>query len=117
MGYACYFELTVIGADHDEVMTELEDITGFDFDERWSWREQDEHMMRLAKRYPDAVFMLLREGEEAGDVSQHYYKHGHEPVELEAELVFPDPPLWFAQAELARDQAKLGADVVEGEQG
>jgi hypothetical protein len=117
MGYACYFELTVIGADKDEVMTELEDITGFDFDDLYSWREQDDHMMRLAKRFPDAAFKLRREGEEAGDVSLHYYALGYASVEQQAELVFPDPPLWFAQAQLARDQAQHGAERVEGEQG
>ncbi len=119
MGYECRYDLTVLGADQGEVETELEDIAGFNpLSDSWTWREHDEHMLRLAKRFPEAVFTLNVDGEETGDVWRVFFKHGEKPVEQKAELVFREhPPLWVAQAQLARDQAEHGAERVEGEQG
>jgi hypothetical protein len=101
MGYYVRYRLDVIGADHGEVTTELEDIVGHDVLEepqsQWGL-ECNAHMLRLAQRFPDAVLILHAEGAESGDVARTYFKHGQKPVEQRAALVFPDPPPQWSQS-------------------
>lgn len=99
MGYSTSYELTAFGVERDEATTELEDIVGNDpLSDSCKWYEHDEDMLKLAKRFPDAVFMLSGEGEEAGDVWRAYYKHGEPVAVCQAELRFPEPPAWALAA-------------------
>lgn len=95
MAYNSNYRLDVIGADRNEATTELEDIVDYDpLETTCPWYEHDEHMQRLAKRFPSAVFVLHREGEESPDIERTYYRHGQEPVKVQPQLVWPEPPEW-----------------------
>jgi hypothetical protein len=49
------------------------DGTGGD---RCKWYEHHDQMLAISKKYPDALFTLSGEGEEAGDIWTKYYRAG-----------------------------------------
>ncbi len=40
------------------------------------WYDCDDDMLAVSKKYPDVLFVLSGEGEEAGDIWRTYYKDG-----------------------------------------
>ena len=68
-----------IGIDHDEVIRELVDLSGYEhlFDgDTHKWYEYDENMREISQKYPNLLFTLSGEGEESGDRWRAYYKAG-----------------------------------------
>lgn len=53
------------------------------------WYEVDEEMMRFSKRYPNWLFTMKGEGEEAGDLWVAYYQNG-KMQKAKAEIVYED---------------------------
>ena len=46
------------------------------FNDSCKWYEHNTDMMEISKKYPNVVFVLHGEGEEAGDLWNAYYKNG-----------------------------------------
>jgi len=68
-----------IGIDHDVVLQEIKDLSGYDdpFDsDIYKWYDHDEHMREISARYPTLLFTLHGEGEECGDLWCAYYQGG-----------------------------------------
>ena len=95
MGYYTRYSLSVVEGEFDGDPEEiLDDIHrkredyyqyGF-FEDEIKWYEHDGDMKEFSKMYPDVVFNLYGEGEEAGDIWSKYYKNGKYQV-AKAEIV------------------------------
>jgi hypothetical protein len=46
------------------------------FEDTVKWYEHEEDMKKLSLQFPDVLFTLSGEGEEAGDVWKKYFKNG-----------------------------------------
>lgn len=80
MGYSTRYELNVIGESdpeipHEVVIAKIVDYT-YLFEDACKWYDHDKDMREYSKKYPDLVFELSGEGEEAGDLWVKYYKDG-----------------------------------------
>jgi hypothetical protein len=63
-----------------------------DMEESSKWYEHEEDMKSVSKKFPDALFTLRGEGEEAGDVWVKYFRNGKMQVEkAEIKLAGFDP--------------------------
>jgi hypothetical protein len=84
MGYYTDFNLEVIGGHHEilaEIIESDEDtFYGLDKDgnsyDRVKWYDHEVDMKKVSKEYPELVFKLSGEGEEAGDLWIKYFKNG-----------------------------------------
>lgn len=85
MGYYTAHELEIISGDHHSIIEQLRqecENARFALDEDGNtqesckWYECDEEMKEFSKKYPDAIFVMSGEGEEAGDLWKTYYKNG-----------------------------------------
>ena len=68
-----------IGIDHDVVLQEIKDLSGYDdpFDsDIYKWYEYDENMREVSIKYPALLFTLHGEGEESSDLWCAYYQNG-----------------------------------------
>lgn len=55
----------------------IEGILNFNpFEESCKWYEHNADMLKVSKLYPETVFILSGEGEEAGDLWKTYYLNG-----------------------------------------
>lgn len=52
------------------------------------WYQHEEDMVRFSKEYPDTVFELTGEGEDAGDLWRKYFKNGKVQV-CDAIITYP----------------------------
>ena len=91
MGYYTVYELA--SSDNDimeEVKEKIVKMYGRSpFEDECKWYEHDEHMLEISKQYPNVVFELYGEGEEAGDLWKKYYKNGKRQY-CPAEVSFPE---------------------------
>lgn len=46
------------------------------FDDECNWYEHEEDMKNLSQQFPDVLFTLHGEGEEAGDLWNKYFRNG-----------------------------------------
>ncbi len=83
MGYNTNFDLNYKFdefIDDGELITNLNEITGYDWDYEFTingkWYDWKDDMLKLTKVYPDVLFVLTGEGEEAGDLWKAYFKNG-----------------------------------------
>ena len=44
--------------------------------EQVKWYDEEDDMIEFSKKFPDAEFIIHGEGEEQGDVWEHWYKNG-----------------------------------------
>lgn len=73
---------------HEEMEYALGKSFGED-EESCKWYSHQNDMRKLSERFPDAVFLLEGEGEEAGDIWKEYYKNG-KMQRSSARLVFDE---------------------------
>lgn len=107
MGYYTRFELTVSGetkvperlineaekygykispiVDHEEGISNLVGYYPFDGDVKWY--DHDKDMKKYSLQFPDIIFTLHGEGEDAGDLWVKYYKNG-KVQECKAKIIF-----------------------------
>ncbi len=102
MGYYSRFEITQPKnpvEDTEELFALLENISGgYTFDsegepeDNYKWYDYQKDMKSLSTSYPKTLFKVHREGEEAGDIEDTYYKNGKlvHTETLNKELPEPD---------------------------
>jgi len=82
VGYYTNYNLTIPeGVDEAAVLSRLVEISGYSelkdgCVSSIKWYEWWEDMKRLSLEYPNNVFELIGEGEEAGDLWKAYFKDG-----------------------------------------
>lgn len=88
MGYYTHYELEVHEGNLsiNEILTsdEASGFAGLDYaidengetQESVKWYDHEADMHFLSKEFPDIVFKLTGEGEEAGDIWRKYFKNG-----------------------------------------
>jgi hypothetical protein len=80
---------------HEEVLvTFLDTVTGYHWDRNFQlfdakWYDHHDHMLKISTDYPDLIFTLKGEGEEAGDLWKKYYKNG-KYQEARAQIVYEE---------------------------
>jgi hypothetical protein len=62
----------------------------------WKWYDCDADVAAWSKQLPDALFVLVGEGEEQGDTWRLYAKGG-EVERIVPEIVWPEPPEWAGE--------------------
>jgi hypothetical protein len=80
MGYQTNYNLKVT-PESDEVWSAIEENEEIsyavgEYKDSCKWYEHDSDMINFSKQFPDALFTLNGEGEEAGDIWITYYKNG-----------------------------------------
>jgi len=82
MGYYTDYKLKLdTNVDEDKIIETIEVISGYGFESGLSiygvkWYDALENMKSVSKLYPDVLFTLDGEGEEAGDIWTAYFKNG-----------------------------------------
>ena len=84
MGYYTTYELSILGSHYETLSKIIENDrdTFYAVDEcgepvdSVKWYDHERDMMRVSKDYPDLVFKLEGEGEEARDIWIKYFKNG-----------------------------------------
>jgi hypothetical protein len=100
MGYYTNYELKIVSnpnyVDESEIFSELETISGYGGFEHYDgslseakWYEHDSDMKTLSKKYPEILFQLDGEGEEAGDIWRSFFKNGKSHTSR-AKIIFDD---------------------------
>jgi hypothetical protein len=103
MGYYTNYELVAMrGEVDDNFITELRALTGYDeffgyastgefYVNDVKWYKYNEHMIEISQRYPNLVFRLRGNGEEAGDIWQTFYKNGkRQHWKLPLDVIYPE---------------------------
>lgn len=76
MGYSTYFQIAIT-PELPEVREALnESDFSYAFDDTCKWYDHEADMLAFSKQFPDALFKLTGEGEEAGDMWRKYFKAG-----------------------------------------
>jgi hypothetical protein len=100
MGYDIRHKLTYTGkdanfafavelmGDAEAVISKLIDERHFFEQERISPDEMNDAMLLASKKYPEILFKVHSEGEESGDISDHYYQNG-KSAHYEAVVMVP----------------------------
>ena len=98
MGYYTLFKLSVECGDSsllesDSFKADFNRITSYDLDaldnDLLKWYDYDNNMLEISKLYPNTVFLLTGDGEEALDLWKAYYCNG-ESERVEVEIKFPE---------------------------
>lgn len=97
MGYYTRYELSILGGHYDTLkeIIENDEDTFYGIDENGEpvdcvkWYDHEKDMINVSKEYPELVFKLTGEGEEAGDLWHKYFKNGKKQV-CEAKIVFDE---------------------------
>ena len=80
MGYYTRFELSITGDNDDSIDHEaqISQVAGYGsvFEDTCKWYNHEKDMREYSKRYPELVFEISGEGEEAGDLWKDYYQNG-----------------------------------------
>jgi hypothetical protein len=110
MGYYTKYTIKVTGApdsfDIHDIREAISEITEYGFDveedlvqsdDAIKWYDHSSHMKTLAVKYPDLVFTLKGEGEEAGDIWRQFFKGDQLSEKQHAEFVFHEPPEWVGK--------------------
>lgn len=101
MGYYTDYRLRVegSGAAYDKLMKEKDNIIFSDYDwnlGRWleehhgencKWYDYETDMQQLSREWPNVLFILEGDGEEAGDLWKAWFRNG-KMHKLEAKIVF-----------------------------
>ena len=100
MGYRTYHTMMVLDTDEEkegEIIDKLRetcedakysiDEDGYPMDET-KWYDCDQHLREFSKKYPDVVICIHGEGEETGDIWDHYFKDG-KMQSCDAEVIIP----------------------------
>ena len=111
MGYRTYHTLQIKNVrpeDEDALIQEMDDIgiigcalegslyrydedcVEFSGDEAVTWYDCEEDMIKLSKKFPQMIFKLYGEGEDAQDLWNEYFQNG-ESETCVAEIHWPDP--------------------------
>lgn len=94
MGYYTRFALSIhqdgknYVYDQDAIKQLIEHVDYHPFWEACKWYDHEEHMKWLSEQWPDTVFLLEGEGEEAGDMWKKYFKNGEMQV-CKAIITYP----------------------------
>lgn len=76
MGYSTDYRLTMT-PDLSEVSEELDNSDfAYAFEDSCKWYDHETDMRVFSKRFPDVLFELSGEGEEAGDIWRKYFRDG-----------------------------------------
>jgi len=76
MGYYTHYELEMT-PDLPEVREALDESDfAYAFEDDCKWYEHEAEMIAFSERFPDVLFKLSGEGEEAGDLWRKYFKAG-----------------------------------------
>lgn len=82
MGYLTRFELSITPTTHENDIREKElyglsvaDLMDGGWD-NYKWYDHENEMRDFSKKYPDTLFELRGEGEEAGDLWVKYFQNG-----------------------------------------
>lgn len=104
MGYYTSYKLTVLNANMDEIDSSVhpewdeDSLYGDGLSiqslitnnaEAMKWYNHEDEMRERSKQYPEYVFILDGDGEEAGDVWREFYKDG-KTYSWTAEIKRPD---------------------------
>ncbi|UMO76292.1 hypothetical protein SEA_TOMAS_107 [Streptomyces phage Tomas] len=103
MGYYTDFSLTAEGSGpvYEKMMAERHKITfshsnydftlgtwlDRDYSDNLKWYEHEEDMKTLSSEWPNVLFILEGDGEEAGDMWKAWFRNGH-MYKLTAKIVF-----------------------------
>jgi hypothetical protein len=103
MGYYTHYALTIApdfeeeSEEHQSLQKAFKDVMGYGDDclddllsgqmEATKWYAHDENMLEISTKFPDLLFTLKGEGEEANDLWIKYYKKGKIQV-ANAEITF-----------------------------
>ena len=91
MGYNTSYDLDLKNAGEKtlEIIKELRntyedaefalDENGGSYDNA-KWYDHEENLVEFSRKYPDVIFILSGEGEEAGDVWKKYFKDGKKQI-------------------------------------
>jgi hypothetical protein len=87
MGYYTMFDLKVregkqsiqeiiaeINEENSDILHAVDDVG--DYTDSCKWYDHEANMLSISEKYPDTVFVLKGEGEEAGDIWHKYFKNG-----------------------------------------
>lgn len=84
MGYLTKYELELeINCDDQEILNQIhyfmknnsDNYYGLG-DDNYTWYNHEEEMKKLSVKFPNILFTLYGEGEEAGDIWYKYFKNG-----------------------------------------
>lgn len=76
MGYYTAYEIEMM-PDLPEVREALDDTDfAFAFEDSCKWYDHESDMRVFSEQFPDVLFTLTGEGEEAGDLWRKYFKAG-----------------------------------------
>jgi len=91
MGYMTSYSLNiVVGQVPDDFGKVFNKLTGYTLDALYcKWYEFDEHMTTLSKLYPNVVFQLDGDGEDADDKWRYYFCNG-KSQDASPEIVYPE---------------------------
>lgn len=99
MGYYTSYSLEVLNVENElEIIDNLRKTSEYadhalddegNTEEPCKWYEHEEELIEFSKKYPDALFKLSGEGEEAGDIWQTYFKNGKKQ-NIKAKVTFED---------------------------
>ena len=93
MGYYTNYGLEIIEGDSNEIDHEqgIEEYTDYNnvFGEEIKWYNCHEDMIAYSKKYPNTVFCITGEGEEAGDLWKTYFKNG-QSQQVKAKIVYDE---------------------------
>ena len=93
MGYYTNHELQIIEGDVDNVdfESEISKEAGYSwcFDDSIKWYNCHNDMKNFSKKYPNTIFKIIGEGEEAGDIWHAYFQNGKMQL-CEAQITFEE---------------------------
>lgn len=95
MGYYTRYELEIHAdgkkyIDISDAQEKIKNIVDYDpFQDSCKWYDHEHDMKALSKEYPDTIFTLVGEGEEAGDLWKKYFKNGKVQV-CKAVVTYPE---------------------------
>lgn len=76
MGYITSYDISATpGLPEVQIALEESDFA-YALEDSCKWYEHERDMREFSKKFPDVLFKLYGEGEEAGDIWRKYFKNG-----------------------------------------